>query len=188
MDEDVMDSMDLTSDIALEDEFWENITNEELIKTATENYGFRHDKEMFDVGHLHDLQMSIKVLKSRGFTVKRGESLLIEPPAFRRTWLTAGKEAGFKRESYMSAIEKLKWQEIPEGGTLEMPMMPGEAIKEAMKQLNIPRISAVAQTNVMAPYGVYAMKAHYKGGYALVYILDQGSMLTPVASDFYPSK
>jgi hypothetical protein len=101
-----------------------------------------------------------------------------------RNWTKVG--ADHSRTAVERAILTLEWREIPKEGTLEAPMGPGEGIKAAIRELKIPRVSHVAWSNQMAPYGFYGIRGHYPNGDAEVYIVDEGTHLSPVCSDFHP--
>jgi hypothetical protein len=117
-----------------------------------------------------------------------------------RTWTQVGQEVvGGKNTEVLleegqgtmsqarvvRAIESIKWREIPKGDTLEAPMIPGEGIKAAIQQLRIPKVSHVAWSCELAPYGFYGIRGHYSNGDAEVYVVDLGTHLTPVCSDFH---
>ncbi len=105
----------------------------------------------------------------------------------KRTWTKVGEEftgEHAKREQIAGAIERMEWQEIPKGGSLTLGMMPGEGIKAAIRELHIPKVSHVAVSNELAPYGLYGIRGHYKNGDANVFIVDRGSDMLPVCSDF----
>lgn len=112
----------------------------------------------------------------------------------KRTWTKVGTEvagneledgASLDRATVMLAIDNLEWRAIPKGGTLEAPFMPGEGIKAAIKELRIPKVSHVAWSHELAPYGFYGIRGHYTNGDAEVYIVDLGTHLVPVCSDFH---
>lgn len=105
-----------------------------------------------------------------------------------RDWMKVGAEHSdgeHNRARLGAAFAGLVWQEIPVGGSLEMPMMQGEGIKAAIRELRLPKVSHVADSNELAPYGLYGIRAHYKNGRADVYVIDEGSCLVVVAVDFY---
>lgn len=110
-----------------------------------------------------------------------------------RTWTKVGErligtalDEGviFDRAAIVRAIRSLEWQEIPKGGTLSAPAMQGLNISAAIKDLKIPKVSHVAWTNELAPYGFYGIRGHYANGDAEIYIMDSGTVLTPVCTDF----
>lgn len=109
---------------------------------------------------------------------------------FQRNWTTVGAELELdpearrtpSREEYARLFADLEWEPV----TGEKPMLPGLAIKEAIKELRIPKVTRIAISHELAPYGLYGIEGNYRNGRALVYIVDRGAVLTPVASDFYP--
>ena len=88
------------------------------------------------------------------------------------------------RDMVCRAIDRLQWLEIPKDGTLEVAAMPGLGIKEAIKELKIPKVSHIAISSALAPYGFYGIRAHYKNGDAEIFLVDAGSHITPVCTDF----
>lgn len=101
-----------------------------------------------------------------------------------RTWTKVGVEfTQNKQERIAEAIKGLEWCPIP----CEMGMMPGEAIKTAIRQLKIPRVSKVACSHELAPYGLVAIEGNYKNGRGRVYLVDSGVDITPIVLDFFPS-
>jgi hypothetical protein len=112
-----------------------------------------------------------------------------------RTWTKVGTEVVgapldegciIDRSAVVRAIGSLEWQEIPKGGKLEAPAMPGLGISAAIKQLRIPKVSHVAWSSELAPYGFYGIRGHYKNGDAEIFIVDMGTHLTPVCTEFTP--
>jgi len=104
-----------------------------------------------------------------------------------RTWTKVGSEytgkSGYKARVEV-AISALAWKDIGAGHS--EGMMPALGIKEAIKQLRLPRVSHHAISRDLAPYGLYGIRAHYKDGAAEVFVLDAGSELVVLASDFEP--
>lgn len=113
----------------------------------------------------------------------------------KRTWTTVGtqivgaeledRESVIDKDTVEQAIGTVNWREIPKDGHLEAPMMPGEGIKAAIQTLRIPKVSHVAWSNELAPYGFYGVRGHYKNGQAEVYMVDTGTSIIPVCSDFH---
>jgi len=100
----------------------------------------------------------------------------------KRTFTQVGKEHTEGKEAKIGEmIDRLDWQSIP----CEMGMMPGEAIKAVIKELRIPKVSHVAASHEMAPYGLLGIKAHYKNGDANIYLVDEGCSTVVIASDFF---
>lgn len=103
---------------------------------------------------------------------------------FTRTWTQVGREHTENKHKELGAIfGRLKWQAIP----CEMAAMPGEGIKAAIKELKIPKVSHVAASHELAPYGLMGIKAHYKNGDATIYLADEGVGIVVLASDFLPN-
>lgn len=103
-----------------------------------------------------------------------------------RTFTTIGKD--YNRESVRSrlvnVINSIEWQSLP----CELGMMPGEGIKQTIKQFRIPKVSHVAVSSDLAPYGLYGIRGYYKNGMAELFVVDAGSEIVPVVSDFYPKE
>ena len=100
-----------------------------------------------------------------------------------RTWTKVGEEySKGKQEQITAFIGRLEWQTLH----CEMGMMPGEGIKAAIAKFRIPHVSLVAVSSEMAPLGLYAVEGNYKNGRARLYLVDSGTEITPVATDFFP--
>ena len=100
----------------------------------------------------------------------------------KRTWTNVGKEHTEGKEVELNEIfNRMEWHELP----YTMGAMPGMGIKEAIKQFKIPKVSHVATSNELAPYGLLGIKAQYKNGNAIIYLVDEGIGVVPIASDFY---
>lgn len=76
-----------------------------------------------------------------------------------------------------------RWLEIPkDGSALAVGFMPGEGIKETIKELNLPRVTHIAISARLSPMGFYGIRAHYKSGTQTVevFVIDSGESITPV--------
>jgi len=107
----------------------------------------------------------------------------------KRTWTKAAKEYNDteKQRCHLAkAFNSLTWQSIK--GGLDMPALPGLGIKAAIKELRLPKVSHVADSAALAPYGLYGIRANYKDGRADVYLMDLGTRMVVLASDFWPTK
>lgn len=71
--------------------------------------------------------------------------------------------------------ENMEWQQLLPPPGLSLPAMPGMAIKAAIQQLRLPRVSHVAISNEMAPYGLYGIRCHYSNGTGEIFLLDIGT-------------
>jgi hypothetical protein len=71
-----------------------------------------------------------------------------------------------------------------DGGTLSLPIMPGEAIKAVIRELGLPRVSAIAwnvalespapndESEYPAPYGI---ECNYRNAKVRVCVIDNGT-------------
>jgi hypothetical protein len=104
-----------------------------------------------------------------------------------RTWTQIGKQhnTGSARGHLEALISKMQW--TPAAEHRQEGMMPAMGISEAIKQLRLPKVTDYAITGSDIPcFGLYGIRCHYKNGMAQVYVMDLGSELIPVASDFWP--
>jgi len=118
----------------------------------------------------------------------------------KRTWTTVAEEYVDRlggRDEVATEIGRLDWQDVPKGGSLTVGFLPGEAIKHAVRELRIPKVSRVAISGFERPGrpgedgfypGFYGIEGRYKNGRARVYVLDVGTTLLPVCSDFWPAE
>lgn len=103
----------------------------------------------------------------------------------KRTWTEVGKEHSKGKEEQLSAMfERFTWLTPP----CTMGAMPGMNISEAIQSFKIPKVSQVAVSTELAPYGLYGIKGHYSNGDAVLYLVDEGWQLIPIATDFYPKE
>ena len=104
-----------------------------------------------------------------------------------RDWMQVGIDHNGTDEQktrLAGMFDRLEWQEIGDG--LTMAMGPGLAIKSAITELRMPKVTDVANSHELAPFGLIGIRAHYKNGRADAYICDEGSRLVVLAVDFYP--
>ena len=102
-----------------------------------------------------------------------------------RTWTKVGVEFTQNKQDHISEIiKRLEWHPLP----CEMGMMPGEGIKAAIRQLKIPKVSRVACSHELAPLGLLAIEGNYKNGRGRVYLVDSGTEVTPIVTDFFPGE
>lgn len=111
-----------------------------------------------------------------------------------RTWTTVA-EANVERVGGRDAIEKkiagLDWRDAKVDGTVGA--MQGMAINAVIAELGLPRVSAYAIDAFAIPGdfdsdgfypGFYGIECTYADGRARVYMLDTGTAIEPVCSDF----
>lgn len=129
-------------------------------------------------------------------TKQKSEQLKIKNMStYRIDWTKIGSEytdGEDQRECMLGAVAAIdemdtgpgewdRWHEIPKGGKLTLAMMPGMGIQESIKQLRLPNVSHVAISAACSPFGLYGMRAHYKGGQVVeVFVIDSGDSITPV--------
>ena len=105
-----------------------------------------------------------------------------------RDWTKVGEQAriehGIPQAKIEAAIEAMEWQLVP----CQMAMGPGMAIKEAVKSLHIPKVSHVADSRRLAPFGLIGIFGHYTNGDSRIYIIDLGDSIVPVCIDFEPKQ
>ncbi len=106
-----------------------------------------------------------------------------------RTWLSVGEDfaARLGKRSVEHTIESMEWEPIPENGSLSLGAMPGMAIKTVIEEFGLPKVSAVAVSGFERPGfypGFYGIEANYSNGRARLYVLDTGTGVTPIVSDF----
>ena len=79
------------------------------------------------------------------------------------------------------AISEIKWHPFKPG--VHLPAMPGLAIKEVIKKLHIPKVSMVGYGHGLAPYGLIAVMGTWKDGAHIIYWLDTGTGIKPIAEE-----
>lgn len=112
-----------------------------------------------------------------------------------RSWTTTGtplvKRLGQKEVE--DEIEAFDWQPVEAG--MEIAFSPGHAIKTAIQEFGLPKVSAIALSGFSREGGseedgfypgFYGIEANYVNGRARVYLLDTGVELIPLASDHWP--
>lgn len=114
-----------------------------------------------------------------------------------RTWTQSGARYSTpeRRPQVERAIEGLTWQSFVPG--MSLPFMSGESIKATIVELSLPRVSALAwdgglsfpAPNDESEYpGLYGIETNFANGRARVYVVDAGTEIVPVCSDFWPNE
>lgn len=103
-------------------------------------------------------------------------------------WTDIGLEEVPKtnRKLVSEYIDRIEWQRIPKGGSLSVAMMPGENIKEVIKQLKLRAVTHIAISHDMAPFGLYGVRNRFKNGVADIFMVDNGCEVAIIRSDFIP--
>jgi len=89
-------------------------------------------------------------------------------------WMEVGKEYNGTdelKERLQRIIARIEWQKIP----TTLSMMAGEGIKGIIKEFKIPKVSHVADSHELAPYGLYGIRGHYKNADVDLFVVDEGS-------------
>jgi len=86
-------------------------------------------------------------------------------------WLNVGREHWEGNQEKITAIiGRMTWKSLP----CDMGFMQGEAIKEIIKEFKIPKVSHVADSHEMAPYGLLGIRAHYSNADIELFAIDNG--------------
>jgi len=104
-----------------------------------------------------------------------------------RNWTSVGEQEVCPplRDIFLAEVETLEWHRLP---CDDAPMMQGEAIKAAITQLRLPKVSRVAWNGVfLNRMAVLGIECQYKNGRCRVYLLDTGTHTLPIFSDFWKS-
>ena len=87
-----------------------------------------------------------------------------------------------RQEEILGVMSRMVWDYDYKGKAIAM--MPALGIQSAIKEFCIPKVDAVSYSCMeMAPYGFYGVSGHYKNADVKIYILDEGSFLTPVCAE-----
>lgn len=108
-------------------------------------------------------------------------------------WTEVGREylqTPEDKEKVLSEAKRLQWKEIEEG--LTVGLCPGSAIKNAIKELRIPKVDRIAigggfglSKEPEAAYGFYGIQGNYKNARVEIFILDDGCSCTPLFMQVY---
>lgn len=92
-----------------------------------------------------------------------------------------------KHEKIERIIDRLEWDD--DFYNKSLPMMPCEGIKQAIRELRIPNVSAISYNcNEMAPYGFYGIEGNFKSQKVQIFIMDLGSELTVICNKVFTEK
>lgn len=108
-------------------------------------------------------------------------------------WMQVGKEylkTDKDTATVLNEKDRLKWMPLVNG--MSLPFMQGSAIKNAIKELGLPKVSAIAygggfglSVEPGAGYGFYGIEANYKDCVIRIHLLDNGCSCTPLFIDVY---
>ena len=87
-------------------------------------------------------------------------------------WFGVGKDHWEGNQERLEKICKsVEWIEPP----CTMAMMPGECIKTLIEEFKIPKVSHVAASHELAPYGLVGIRGHYKNADVDFFAVDEGT-------------
>lgn len=103
-----------------------------------------------------------------------------------RTWTTVGDELGIDRAELERAIDAVAWCRW--GRETSWPAVPGLAIEHLIRELRIPKVGRAGISEVVLGgeeeyYALYGIEGRYTNGVARVFVVDRGTVLTPVCSE-----
>lgn len=98
-------------------------------------------------------------------------------------WFNVGDQYyGGVQHEYEAMCRRVTWERLP----VDLPMIPGEAIKDLIKEFKIPKVSHVAHSHELAPYGLIAVRGHYQNaGEVDVFAVWDGCSITPICAHRY---
>ena len=107
----------------------------------------------------------------------------------------AGKHYARSRQDVTAAISRLSWQQ--RRNARDMPAMAGQAFAYAINYLGLPSVELLAwngsievedpRDHTAGAYALYGIEAHYDDGRARVYLVDRGTDLLVLGSEFTPN-
>jgi hypothetical protein len=112
----------------------------------------------------------------------------------KRDWMSAGARYTTveRRPQVSEVIAGLDWKEVE---VMSLPAMPAMGIQEAIKELRLPKVSAIAFNGALEFPGrpgedgeypsLYGIEANYTNGRARVYLVDNGCEIVTVCADFW---
>lgn len=97
-------------------------------------------------------------------------------------WMNVGKDHWEgNQERIIEILSKMEWQELEEG--MSLPMSPGLGIEFLIKEFKIPRVSHIAISNEMTPFGLYGIYGHYRNADVKLYFVDEGSHISSLCQE-----
>lgn len=104
----------------------------------------------------------------------------------RRDFTTVGKEYTDHRMDEINAIiENLEWTPVDELGPVGY--IQGQAINHFIREMKVPKVFAIAISHEFAPLGFYGIQAQYKNEKVNIYLIDAGTVITPICMDVEPN-
>jgi len=98
---------------------------------------------------------------------------------YRIDWTQVGEAHSQDKPRITDIIHRMNWDYNYK--SKQIAMMPALAIKEAIKELKIPKVSAISYNcHELAPYGFYGIEGNYKNARVQIFIVDEGTQIVPV--------
>lgn len=108
----------------------------------------------------------------------------METYEYRRDFTNVGKKE-YTKEEIEQAIKTIEWEEFR---TTDLPFCQGEAIKNVVRECNVP-LSKITRMSlhgcIKSSHGFYGLDVDYSNARVLIYIADNGCSCCPVAMDVY---
>jgi len=100
---------------------------------------------------------------------------------YRTDWMKTGATHITDKDRINSIIDRMPWDYDFRGK--DVPMMPGMAISSIIKEMRLPKVSAVSYgSHELAPYGIYGIEATFKNAKIRLIIVDEGSQCVPICA------
>ena len=81
------------------------------------------------------------------------------------------------QEKLAQIFKQMRWLKPGE----QIPSMVAIAINGAIREFRIPA-TRIAISHDMVPFGLYCIEGKYKNGTARIFLVDDGTTITPIAS------
>lgn len=102
-------------------------------------------------------------------------------------WTQIGREhtaTDDQRARVQREIDRMDWQTLP----ARLPMSQGMAIQRATQEYGPAGIGRVSINAGIGPMALLGIEKCYVNGLARIYLLDDGTDVTPLRSDFWPKQ
>ena len=99
--------------------------------------------------------------------------------AIRIDWFNVGKDHWEGKQKEIEKIcREIEWYKLP----CTMAFCPGETIKTMIKENRIPKVSHVANSHLLAPYGLVGIRAQYKNADVEIFAVDEGTHISTLCA------
>ena len=94
-------------------------------------------------------------------------------------WFEVGKEHWDGNQERIKAIcSAVEWIEPP----CTLGFMQGECINTCIKEFKIPKVSHVAVSHELAPFGLCGIRGHYKNADVDFFVVDEGTHISSLCA------